>query len=45
MQNFMSLNGKWTMDWLSDQPYMGTEEPKIHPHSDSSVSCPVPGYW
>lgn len=33
------------MDWLSDQPYMGTEEPKIHPNSDSAVSCPVPGYW
>ena len=21
----ISLNGSWSMDWLSDQPYMGEE--------------------
>lgn len=25
----LSLNGRWVMDWLSDQPYTGEEEPQI----------------
>jgi hypothetical protein len=33
------------MDWLSDQPYTGEEEPMIPENSDSRLSCPVPGYW
>ncbi len=41
----LSLNGSWTLDWLSDQPYTGDEEPQIRENSDSAVSCPVPGYW
>ena len=40
----LSLNGRWVMDWLSDQPYTGEEEPQIRKDSDSAVGCPVPGY-
>ena len=45
LQSTLSLNGFWAMDWLSEQPYMGEEEPTIRRDSDSVVSCPVPGYW
>lgn len=45
LQNTLSLNGCWAMDWLSEQTYMGEEEPTIRRDSDSVVSCPVPGYW
>ncbi|MBQ3176408.1 MAG: beta galactosidase jelly roll domain-containing protein [Clostridia bacterium] len=45
MNNRISLNGTWQMDWLSDLPYTSQEEPQIRPNSDSAVSCPVPGYW
>ncbi|MBQ4605396.1 MAG: beta galactosidase jelly roll domain-containing protein, partial [Clostridia bacterium] len=45
MNNRISLNGTWQLDWLSDLPYTSQEEPQIHPNSDSAVSCPVPGYW
>lgn len=40
----LSLNGTWTIDWLSDLPYTGTEEPVIHASSDAATTCPVPGY-
>ncbi len=39
------LNGTWTLDWLSDAPYTDSAEPQLHPHSDSALSAPVPGYW
>ena len=29
MNNILSLNGDWLIDYLSEQPYMGTEEPRI----------------
>ena len=45
MNNTISLNGLWKLDWLSDAPYTASEEPQIRPGSDSVVSCPVPGYW
>ena len=45
MNNTISLNGSWKMDWLSDSPYTAPEEPQICPGSDSAVFCPVPGYW
>ena len=41
----LSLNGTWTIDWLSDLPYGGTEEPVMHTSSESATPCPVPGYW
>ena len=41
----LSLNGTWTIDWLSDQPYTETEEPIFHHSSESATPCPVPGFW
>ncbi len=40
-----SLNGIWTVDWLSEQPYLDKEEPAVHPSSGSATPCPLPGYW
>ncbi|MBQ7301570.1 MAG: beta galactosidase jelly roll domain-containing protein [Clostridia bacterium] len=40
-----SLNGRWTLDWLSEKPYTETTEPMLRPNSDSAVTAPVPGYW
>ena len=45
MHHNISLNGNWTVDYLSDLPYSGTGEPALDPHSDSVTECPVPGYW
>lgn len=45
MNDTISLNGNWHMDWLCDIPYTAEKEPTIRPASDSAVSCPVPGYW
>ena len=45
MNNTISLNGTWRIDWLSDQPYTAEEEPQIRENSDSATPCPVPGYW
>lgn len=43
MENLVSLNGVWTLDYLSEEPYLSKEEPQ----SDATVAvrCPVPGYW
>lgn len=43
LNNTLSLNGSWLLDYLSPQPYTGKEEPQLH--NDAAVSCPVPGYW
>ena len=45
MKDTIDLNGSWLIDWLSDTPYTSSDEPLIHPGSDSAVQCPVPGYW
>ena len=45
MNNTISLNGTWKIDWLSETPYTSEKEPTIHPDSDSATPCPVPGYW
>ncbi|MBE6595137.1 MAG: hypothetical protein E7644_05000 [Ruminococcaceae bacterium] len=39
----LSLNGKWKLDYLSDQPYRGEAEPA--PTDEDAVCAPVPGYW
>ena len=41
----LSLNGAWTLDYLSDTPYTDSTEPVIRSNSDSAVTAPVPGYW
>lgn len=45
MNNTISLNGTWKIDWLSDVPYTSETEPQIRKNSDSATPCPVPGYW
>jgi len=41
----ISLNGEWMIDYLSDQPYTGKEEPQIRTTADTVTYCKVPGYW
>jgi len=41
----LSLNGKWMIDYLSDQPYVCTEEPLLRSDADTATLCTVPGYW
>ena len=38
----ISLNGKWYIDYISDLPDHGTDEPHL---SDDRVLFPVPGYF
>lgn len=38
----ISLNGKWYIDYLSDSPITGIDEPCL---SDDKVKFPVPGYF
>ena len=45
MQNTVSLNGTWEIDWLSERPYTGLEEPAFSVEKESVTPCPVPGYW
>lgn len=45
MNQNISLNGKWIIDYLSDQPYISEEEPKIDNAENTVTPCNVPGYW
>ncbi len=45
MNTGISLNGIWTMDYLSNEPYTDSTEPQIRANSDSAAEAPVPGYW
>ena len=45
MNQNISLNGKWIIDYLSDQPYTSEEEPKIDNAENTVTPCNVPGYW
>lgn len=47
MNNIFSLNGSWKIDYLSNEPYMDTEEPQLllNGQNETAVLCTVPGYW
>ena len=37
MNSIISLNGTWYLDYLSDQPYTHTVEPRIPNRTDTAV--------
>ena len=39
---FLSLNGDWTVDYLSKEPYAGENEPEFEGYPTKNV---VPAYW
>ncbi len=43
MNNIISLCGEWRVDYMSDSPYCGKDEPVFT--SGCRTVCPVPGYW
>ncbi len=47
MNDRLSLNGTWQIDYLSPSPYTETAEPSLPTgrQADSITPCPVPGYW
>lgn len=43
MENYISLNGEWNIDYFSGEQYRESAEPGFV--SGTSAVCPVPGYW